>query len=142
MTREIGLVSCVKSKRDEPAPPRDLYTSDYFQKMRRYAEAHHDEWYVLSAEYGLLDPDGEPIEPYDKTLRDATAAEKRDWAERVNAQLEEAGIYDGEPVLVIHAGRDYYEALLPLFESRGLSVEIPTEGLGIGEKNAWYMDEL
>ncbi|AQL42089.1 hypothetical protein BV210_04885 [Halorientalis sp. IM1011] len=28
---EIGLVSCVKSKRDEPAVPKELYTSAYFR---------------------------------------------------------------------------------------------------------------
>lgn len=69
MTREIGLVSCVKSKQDEPAPPADLYTSDYFEKMRGYAEKHHDEWYILSAKHDLLEPDGDPIAPYDETLR-------------------------------------------------------------------------
>lgn len=68
MTREIGLVSCVKSKRDEPAKPRELYTSAYFEKMRAYAEQEHDEWWILSAKHGLLDPDGSPIDPYNETL--------------------------------------------------------------------------
>ena len=66
--REVGLVSCVKTKRPEPTVPKDLYTSDYFRKMRQYAEQEHDDWWILSAKHGLLDPDGEPIEPYVETL--------------------------------------------------------------------------
>jgi len=139
MTREIGLVSCVKSKQDSPAKPRYLYTSDYFQKMRSYAEENHDEWWILSAKHGLLDPDGPPVEPYDETLRGASVVKKRDWAEEVYQELEEAGLLTSDVHLVIHAGRDYYGELLPkIRELEGVSVEIPTEGLSIGETLSWY----
>jgi hypothetical protein len=61
---EIGLVSCTKSKREHAAPPQDLYDeSAFFRKARQYARANHDDWYILSAKHGLLEPDGEPIEP-------------------------------------------------------------------------------
>ena len=39
---------------------------------------------------------------------------------------------------MIHAGKSYYEALLPLFENDPVSIEIPTKGLQIGETLAWY----
>lgn len=142
MTREIGLVSCVKSKRDEPAPPGELYTSDYFEKMRSYAESNQDEWYILSAQHGLLDPDGEPIEPYDETLRNATIAEKREWAEQVAEQMDEAGFFESAPIFVIHAGKDYYGELIPLIEDRATEIEIPTEGLSIGNTKSWYKEQL
>jgi len=87
-----GLVSCVKSKKDEPATPKALYTSDYFQKMRAYAEQHHDDWWILSAKHGLLDPDGDPIKPYDETLSGAKKARKQEWAEMVVEQLENEGL--------------------------------------------------
>lgn len=140
--REIGLVSCVKSKRDEPAPPKDLYTSDYFEKMRSYAEKHHDGWYILSAKYGLLAPDGDPIPPYDETLRNFSKPEQREWAQQVQEQMEEFGLLEKEVSLVIHAGRDYYEELLPLVENHVESIEIPTEGLAIGNTKAWYKENL
>lgn len=35
---EIGLVSCVKTKRNELAVPRNLYISSYFEKIQDYAE--------------------------------------------------------------------------------------------------------
>ena len=142
MTREIGLVSCVKSKRDESAPPKDLYTSDYFEKMRNYAEMHHDEWYILSAKHGLLDPEDDPIAPYDETLRNFSKPEQREWAQQVQEQMEESDILEGEVSLVIHAGKDYYEELLPLVEDHVESIEIPTEGLAIGKTKAWYKENL
>ncbi|MFC7009255.1 DUF6884 domain-containing protein [Halalkalicoccus salilacus] len=43
-------------------------------------------------------------------------------------------------VLVIQAGKDYYEQLLPIIESEVDDVCIPTEGLAIGETLAWYDD--
>lgn len=139
---EIGLVSCVKTKRDEPATPKDLYTSDYFEKMRAYGERYHDDWWILSAKHGLLDPDGEPIEPYNKTLSGARVATKREWAEQVAEQLDGQELLSENVTLVFHAGKDYYEELLPHIKDRTVSVEIPTESLYIGEKKAWYKERL
>jgi hypothetical protein len=142
MTREIGLVSCVKTKREEPATPKDLYTSDYFKKMRAYVEQYHDEWRILSAKHGLLDPEGEPIGPYDETLSGARVGKKRAWAERVADQLDEQGLLSKDIILVFHAGKDYYEELLPHIEDEKISIEIPTESLYIGEKKAWYKERI
>lgn len=142
MTREIGLVSCVKTKRDEPSPPRDLYVSSYFEKMRSYAEQYHDDWWILSARHGLLDPEGPPVEPYDETLRDATKAERVDWSRKVVEQLAEEGLLSRDVVLVLHAGKDYYTELVPLLEETDVSTDIPTEGLPLGEKQAWYSERL
>lgn len=141
--REVGLVSCVKSKRDEPATPRALYTSTYFKKMRDYAEAEHDEWWILSAKHGLLDPDGEPIAPYEETLTNATKSERQEWSERVFAELGDAGLLDEGTRLVFHAGKSYYEALLPILEDSDVTdVQIPTEGLQIGYRLQWYNERL
>ncbi|SEA10880.1 hypothetical protein SAMN04488065_1881 [Haloplanus vescus] len=139
---EIGLVSCVKTKRDEPATPRNLYTSSYFEKMRDYAEQNHDEWWIISAKHGLLHPDGALIEPYNETLSGARVARKREWAEEVAKQLDERGLLSGDVTLILHAGQDYYEELLPLIKDSGVSIEIPTEGLGIGDTQAWYKERL
>ena len=140
--KEIGLVSCVKTKREEPATPKQLYTSHYFEKMRAYTEQYHDDWWILSAKHGLLSPDGDPIEPYDETLNGAKVVKRREWAEMLTAQMEREGLLSDDVTLVLHAGKDYYEELLPLIEDAGVTVEIPTKGLGIGEKQAWYKERL
>ena len=56
-TQTIALVSCVKSKLPGPCLARDLYTSVRFRRMRTYAEREADRWFILSAKYGLVEPD-------------------------------------------------------------------------------------
>lgn len=139
--RQIGLVSCTKAKCDRAATPRELYRpSAYFRKASEYAETHHDEWYILSAEHHLLDPDGPPIEPYEKTLNTATVEEQRTWSQKVCEELWEYDCLDAETTLVFHAGKAYYEELIPLLAD--VSVNIPTEGLRFGETLAWYNERL
>ena len=50
MVREVGLVSCTKSERSEPASPRDLYEpSALFRKARAYCERAHDQYLARSS---------------------------------------------------------------------------------------------
>ncbi|NLV13239.1 DUF6884 domain-containing protein [Haloarcula argentinensis] len=138
---EIGLVSCTKSKLDEAAKPRDLYmASNLFEKKRRFVEANHDTWYILSAKHHLLDPNGPLIEPYDDTLSGARVAKRREWSQTVYKQLQEQNLLSHS--FVIHAGKDYYGELLPLLDQENVDYRIPTEGLGIGEKLAWYNKQI
>lgn len=142
-TREIGLVSCTKSKRESAAPPRELYdTSALFRKAAAYSGRTHDGWYVLSAKHGLLEPDGPAIEPYDETLTDASADERAAWAERVATECEDAGLLREDVTLVSHAGQDYTDPLVSLVEDAVRAVKIPTEGHRYGETLAWYNERL
>lgn len=142
---EFGLVSCTKSKREHAAPPQDLYDeSVFFRKSRQYARANHDDWYILSAKHGLLESDGEPIEPYNDTLSGASVERKRDWSEMVYTQLQNVGLLTDGTRLMFHAGRDYYDELIPLLDDAGatITIETPTGGLRYGETLAWYNDHL
>ncbi len=136
---EIGLVSCTKSKRAEPAAPGELYdTSTLFNKSSQYAKSHHDRWLILSAKHHVLDPDGPPIDPYDETLTDFGVEKRRTWAARVHDQLDQRRLIREDVELVFHAGKAYYGELLPLLDDTPVSVSIPTEGLQIGQTLAWY----
>jgi len=140
---EIGLVNCTKSKREQVANPADLYMeSTFFEKAREYVEANHDAWYILSAKHHLLIPDEPPIEPYDDTLSGASVDRKREWSQAVYEQLRENNLLSDGTQLVFHAGRDYYDQLLPLLEGTGVDIETPTDGLRYGETLAWYNDRL
>lgn len=140
---DIGLVSCTKSKLEQPAPPGELYEpSSLFSKARQYCEQNHDEWRILSAKHHLLEPDGPPIEPYDETLTGARVGRKREWAEEAFEQLEAAGLLEPDTVLVFHAGKAYYEELLPLLEETEVTTRFPVEGLMIGERLGWYNDRI
>ncbi len=45
---------------------------------------------------------------------------------------------------MFHAGRDYYDELIPLLDDADatITIETPTDGLQYGETLAWYNDHL
>src|SRR5262245_25038878 len=129
MATRIALVSCVKEKRRSAAPARDLYLSQLFRGLRRYAENHADEWYVLSAEHGVLRPD-QVVEPYERTLNNMPKRERIAWAEKVKNQLLE--ILPAGAEIIVLAGLRYREDIEPFLRNRGFSVSVPLEGLKIG----------
>lgn len=140
---DVGFVSCTKSKREETAKPADLYMeSAFFRKTREYVETNHDPWYILSAKHHLLDPDGPPIEPYDETLSEASVDRKLEWSQAVYSQLQDEGLLVDGNRLVLHAGRDYYDELLPLLDDTPVQTETPTDGLQFGKTLAWYNERV
>ena len=131
---DLYLVSCVKTKQCYPAPARDLYTSNWFVKARTCVERSGRSWYILSAKYGLVEPN-EQIEPYEKTLNDMGADDRRAWARGVIETLEPHLI--GVKSVVFLAGRNYRECLVLALHRRGIAVSVPMEGLGFYEQLAW-----
>jgi len=98
---------------------------------------HYDRWLILSAKYQLVEPET-CIEPYDETLNDKTAAERKEWSEAVFGQIAHKFSGSGAVELYFHAGARYREFLIPLLTKAGYSCEVPLEGLRIGEQLAWY----
>ena len=62
----ICFVSCVSLKASVARPASELYVSPLFRKAKEFASNNFDQWYILSAEYGLVHPDV-IIEPYTPT---------------------------------------------------------------------------
>ena len=139
LTNPVALVSCVKSKRKEKAPARDLYTSPLFVRMRRYAEQNADCWFILSAAHGLLPPDM-IVAPYEKTLNKMAKAERTAWAEQVRRQLLEVLRPDAK--VIVLAGERYREEIVPFLDTQGFAVEIPMKGLRLGSQLSWLNRHL
>jgi hypothetical protein len=135
----VYLVSCVSSKLANPAPAKDLYASDWFRKARAYVEAARSPWFILSAQHGLLDPHTHTA-PYEKTLNAMSARERRDWARRVVEQME-TRLPRADRVVVL-AGERYRQHLLDYLRKRFSTVEVPLEGLRIGEQLQWFSKRL
>lgn len=135
--KRVALVACVKAKRDEPSSAADLYDSTWFRKARAYAQAEADTWRILSAKHSLLHP-GEVINPYDTSLHDFSASERRGWAENV---LEALGSFlaPNDEVIIL-AGRKYRDHLTGPLRERGHEVSVPMEGLGIGKQLQFLND--
>jgi hypothetical protein len=118
----VGLVACCKSKRAEPSPACEMYTSALFSKSSAYIKRHCVSWGILSARYGLLEPTT-IIAPYELSLLSMDSQERQAWALRTRAQL--IAMYPHAQFLVI-AGSFYRAAL------HGLPHEAPFSGLSIG----------
>lgn len=139
MARKIALVACVSKKDSMPMPAQDLYISDWFRKASTYAMRAADEWYILSAKYGLVAPEA-VIKPYDETLNRMPVAARRAWAKRVLEDLDQV-LQPGDHVVIL-AGIKYRENLMDPIREMGCSIEIPMEGLGIGKQLRWLKQQL
>ena len=131
--KKIYLVSCVKSKLPYPAPARELYSSVWFKAARRFVESRSADWFILSAQHGLVHPD-QLIKPYEAALNRMPADDRRLWA-KITAQQIERQIAPG-PVAFL-AGSNYREFLIPLLAAKNYTWEAPLARLGIGSQVAW-----
>lgn len=139
MTKTIALVSCVGKKLSYAAPAGELYCSQWFKKASAYARQEADDWYILSARYGLL-PIDRVVEPYNVTLNKMPASERREWAKRVLTDLRKI-IEPGDRIIIL-AGAKYRENLVGPIVEMGLKVEVPMQGLGIGQQNSWLKKQI
>lgn len=134
---DVVLISCVKSKQNQPAKAKNLYVSDLFAKERAYAERSGRPWYILSAEHGLVDPE-QVLAPYEAYLPAMPASYRRSWGNTVITQLEAVlGDLQGL-VLEIHAGRQYVRPIQDGLLQRGAKVLLPLDGLRFGARLRWY----
>jgi hypothetical protein len=139
-TERIGLVGCVKLKRDHAAPAADLYTSALFAGRRRWVAQTCDRWFILSAKHGLVTPE-QVLEPYDQTLTAKSRSERRAWTQSVIADLDSQIADLSRHTFEIHAGAAYWDfGLRDDLVRAGARVEIPTEHLRQGEQLALYRD--
>ena len=91
-----------------------------------------DQWLILSARYGLVDPD-QVLAPYDLSLRQLTAAQREAWGDRIAIELTDR--FPAGTVLWFHAGDLYRQAIAPVVAHQ---VRFPLAGWRIGQQLAWY----
>jgi cytoplasmic iron level regulating protein YaaA (DUF328/UPF0246 family) len=138
MAKTIALVACVSKKNLNPMQARDLYISDWFKKASTYAETISDKWFILSAKYGLVDPNS-VIAPYNETLNNMPISKRRTWSLKVMQDLRPQ-LIAGDKIVIL-AGQKYREFLVEPLRSVGCQVEIPMEGLRIGEQLSWLLKQ-
>jgi uncharacterized protein DUF6884/GIY-YIG catalytic domain-containing protein len=131
------LVGCVSGKEPTARPARELYRTPLFRARRRYAEASGLPWLIVSALYGIVDPD-EVIEPYNVQITDLDASARRDLAEGVVATLEDRFGELAGLAFEVHAGDAYVQMLELALRPRNATLLRPLRGLGIGKQLGWY----
>lgn len=138
--RTIGLLACAKEKRSGKHKAGDLYLSNLFNLGKAYLEKHCDTWFILSAKHYLLDPET-IIENYDVTLNNFKKPQRIEWTSQVWHDLKH--LLKEKPVkVIIVAGKNYRENLETFLIDEDCQVEIPLNGLGIGQQMAWLKNHL
>jgi hypothetical protein len=134
---KIALVSCTKLKADYSCSTREMYQeSSLFKKATKYIEQQdYNDWFVLSAKYGLLRQDDQ-IETYDLTLNKMKVTERKTWSELVLKQIH--GMQLNISQIDFYAGVKYREYLIPVLEDKGIVCKVPLQGKGIGEQLQYY----
>ena len=153
LVRRAALVGCGDAKHDGPLPARNKYRSTYFDLKRDFAETFCARWWILSAKFGLLDPD-RVINDYDVAITDDDV-DAAQWAENVRTALANVEwpetTEDGRKLvweLYTLAGSDYLEAAdqdghalrvqLPEITPQHVTIWFPFADLaGIGYQNGW-----
>lgn len=97
---DVILLGSIGDRVNVPAPAKEVYREVSFQLSRLDAELSGSEWFVLSAEHGLLAPN-EWMSPDSRTLADMDPAYRVVWASWVVARLQSlVGSLDGMIVRV------------------------------------------
>jgi len=134
LNREIlvVLVGCGASKADKAMPAKYLYTGSLFRSAYAAAERVADDFMIISAGHGLLSPDA-VTEPYERDLSKDRLRDREAWGWRVGSSI--ASRYLGMKVRIIAlAGSTYTDVLRFPLSLRGIRLETPLDGLGLGER--------
>lgn len=132
------MISCVSKKLKHKARAEDLYISPFFKLSLKYAcKLKPDEIFILSAKHGLLALDDE-IDPYDVTLNNMRAIQRKKWADKVKEQLKTKADLKKDHFIIL-AGEKYRQYLIPYLES----YEIPLREVGgIGKQLEFLKNEI
>jgi hypothetical protein len=137
-----ALVGCGAAKNSGQLPAREKYSSTYSTKKREFAEELTDEWWILSAKYGVVEPNT-VIDDYDVSMGDVDVDE---WLPRVRESLrEDTPITDSGGQLWVLVGLKYLDAetssgssLRGFLDRSDVGVRYPFgETSGIGEQNQY-----
>ena len=127
--RRIVLIACCAKKLARPAPAHLLYASPLFRLSVRYAGSlAPDAIFILSAKHGLVAP-GDVIAPYDDSLREMSAKQRRAWSMNVIDSLRAVSDLERDSFVFL-AGQTYRSTLVGFMTN----TSVPMVGLRIGHQ--------
>lgn len=103
------------------APAKEAYTSQLFKVHREYAEAFASAWLILSARYGLTNPD-QLIENYDFKF-DRSDIDPKNWW-RLRRMIQQAQSLPSYNKVVLLGGKLYREIAQRVFRGIFLPYQI------------------
>lgn len=144
----LGVVQASPTLAQKHAPADEAYATEFFRLKREFTRTAHDDWLVLSATHGLLEPD-ERVASDEVTFEEMQPAAQARWALDVVAELATVvrrNEYDEVAVLASRSVRNTLTergGLRDRILAAGATVSEPLAGLG-GEEHqqAWLVEQL
>jgi len=130
----VCLVACSKSKRLHPCSAEQLYNSTLFKASREFALNYCDDWRILSALHGLVNPDLK-LSPYNKEMANRNSSEGCKWTEKVIDELKRQ--YPPGTIFTFLAGEKYIKPLSQPLLDHGFRLANPLKGKSIGKRVQW-----
>ncbi|QLG62327.1 DUF6884 domain-containing protein [Halorarum salinum] len=144
----LGLVQAGPEPARTWTPAAEAYDTEFFRLKREFARRSYDEWLVLSAAHGLVEPD-EVIERDEVDFADVKPAEGARWAMETVSELaalvrrnefEEVAVLASRPVRETLVERGGLESRMAAAGAR--TVE-PLAGLGDEDRQRnWLAEQL
>ena len=133
---KIALIGCTSKKQDYECPAIEMYTkSNYFNLKLDYCrKINVDKIYILSAKYGLLEPET-IIKPYNIHLKETSKDYRLTWSENVLKDLKDKTDLESDEFIIL-AGNDYMKYLLKHIPNNFN----PVKGLGIGQQMKFFKE--
>jgi hypothetical protein len=127
---DIILLGSVGERVNVPAPAKEVFREMSFQLARLEAEVSGSDWFVLSAEHGLLGPN-EWLSPDSRTLADMDPDYRVTWASWVVARLESmVGSLD-QMLVRVNAPNEFIGPLFTHLQDAGAVVSSGSVGLSL-----------
>jgi len=128
---KVFLIACAKEKSLGTFKAKDLYTSSLFKYNYQYADKFGDKIWILSAKYGLVDPE-KRIAYYNETLNEKNNKQIKQWSIKVAIQLMK--VLNPKDEVIFLAGYQYRMFLEPFLINKGFDVDVPFRGMPIGKQ--------
>lgn len=122
--KTLLITSCSSRKLSTPAPAIELYQGTLFKKVIELVENNHFDLKILSAKYGLINPD-KFLHPYNKVIRN-----KEDILKIRSEHLPKLKkIQDNYDRIIVIMGKKYRDVIKPLFNEKYIII---SDNRGIG----------
>lgn len=115
----------------------DVYTGVYFKCNKAYAKAQGCDWLILSAKYGLIEPEFIITENYNVTFKDKKTNPVN--LDDVKKQVKMLARYNE---IVVLGGKEYINMVRQAFASEGIKISAPFAGLPMGIQMSKIKEQL
>ena len=137
---KVALIACSANKKEGRNIPEMIYSLSTLNKYSvLYAKKYCDDYYFLSAKYGLLNKK-DIIEKYDLTLNNFNIKDKKDWSKKAQESIIKTIPINSE--LYILAGKNYYTYMIDSLEKNYKINKVFESFKGIGYILEFLKEEI